>query len=51
MNNPELKQQVDNRRTFAIISPSGCRENNDYEQLLLFGGGFANKEQSKEKDW
>lgn len=40
MNNPELKQQVDNRRTFAIISHPDAGKTTITEQLLLFGGAI-----------
>lgn len=40
MNNPKLKQQVDNRRTFAIISHPDAGKTTITEQLLLFGGAI-----------
>ena len=40
MNNPNLKQQVDNRRTFAIISHPDAGKTTITEQLLLFGGAI-----------
>ena len=40
MNNPELKQQVDTRRTFAIISHPDAGKTTITEQLLLFGGAI-----------
>ncbi|MFV0559152.1 MAG: peptide chain release factor 3 [Enterococcus sp.] len=40
MNNPELKQQVDSRRTFAIISHPDAGKTTITEQLLLFGGAI-----------
>ncbi|WP_270216401.1 GTP-binding protein, partial [Enterococcus lactis] len=48
MNNPELKQQVDNRRTFAIISHPDAGKTTITEQLLLFGGKTGNFAKS---DW
>ena len=44
MNNPELKQQVDNRRTFAIISHPDAGKTTITEQLLLFGGAIRQKQ-------
>lgn len=38
--NKELKQQVDNRRTFAIISHPDAGKTTITEQLLLFGGAI-----------
>lgn len=40
MNNPNLKQQVDSRRTFAIISHPDAGKTTITEQLLLFGGAI-----------
>lgn len=40
MNNPNLKEQVDSRRTFAIISHPDAGKTTITEQLLLFGGAI-----------
>ncbi|MBP2098331.1 peptide chain release factor 3 [Enterococcus rivorum] len=40
MNNPKLKEQVDSRRTFAIISHPDAGKTTITEQLLLFGGAI-----------
>lgn len=40
MNNPNLKTQVDSRRTFAIISHPDAGKTTITEQLLLFGGAI-----------
>ena len=40
MNNPNLKKQVDSRRTFAIISHPDAGKTTITEQLLLFGGAI-----------
>ncbi len=40
MDNPKLKQQVDSRRTFAIISHPDAGKTTITEQLLLFGGAI-----------
>ncbi|MBL1225206.1 peptide chain release factor 3 [Enterococcus sp. BWR-S5] len=40
MNNPHLKEQVDSRRTFAIISHPDAGKTTITEQLLLFGGAI-----------
>jgi peptide chain release factor 3 len=40
MNNPNLKQEVDKRRTFAIISHPDAGKTTITEQLLLFGGAI-----------
>ncbi len=40
MNNPELKQQVDNRTNICDHFPSGCGKTTITEQLLLFGGAI-----------
>ena len=40
MNNPKLNEQVDARRTFAIISHPDAGKTTITEQLLLFGGAI-----------
>lgn len=40
MNNPNLKSQVDSRKTFAIISHPDAGKTTITEQLLLFGGAI-----------
>ena len=40
MNNPNLKEQVESRRTFAIISHPDAGKTTITEQLLLFGGAI-----------
>ena len=40
MENPNLKQQVESRRTFAIISHPDAGKTTITEQLLLFGGAI-----------
>lgn len=40
MDNPKLKEQVDSRRTFAIISHPDAGKTTITEQLLLFGGAI-----------
>lgn len=40
MDNPNLKQQVENRRTFAIISHPDAGKTTITEKLLLFGGAI-----------
>lgn len=40
MNNPQLHEQVDSRRTFAIISHPDAGKTTITEQLLLFGGAI-----------
>ena len=40
MNNPHLHEQVDSRRTFAIISHPDAGKTTITEQLLLFGGAI-----------
>ena len=49
MENPNLKQQVESRRTFAIISHPDAGKTTITEQLLLFGEQFAKQELSKER--
>ena len=50
MENPNLKQQVESRRTFAIISHPDAGKTTITEQLLLFGEQFAKQELSKERN-
>ena len=40
MKNPNLKQQVDSRRTFAIISHPDAGKTTITEKLLYFGGAI-----------
>jgi peptide chain release factor 3 len=40
MNNPNLKEDIDKRRTFAIISHPDAGKTTITEQLLLFGGAI-----------
>ena len=47
MNNPKLKQQVDNRRTFAIIS--GCWEKTTYRTITIVWGGYPSSRDRKAK--